>query len=49
MKTPFANIVTSLFVTIVLVAAARLLYYVPQVRKGMGWWRLLVGWWLIAA
>jgi MFS superfamily sulfate permease-like transporter len=33
-KTPFANVVTSLFVTIVLCAATGLLKYVPQVRDG---------------
>lgn len=33
-KTPFANVVTSLFVTVVLVAATRLLYYVPQAVLG---------------
>jgi MFS superfamily sulfate permease-like transporter len=33
-KTPFANIITSLFVTIVLVWATRLLYYVPMAVLG---------------
>jgi MFS superfamily sulfate permease-like transporter len=33
-KTPFANVVTSLFVTLVLVAATRLLFYVPQAVLG---------------